>query len=168
MTWLARKALRVSGPPPIGDVNKMRDGSLSSLAQLSPTWFAFTAARVNDGTKVFVDPYYNNPALSADQTVSSNLGRGFTITFTAALALRRFKIYGDDAGGVIRQYNWRIQAYVAGAWVTVSTQAMPYAIPGIFDFNADLAISSTQWRLIVVDWVALFGNNYIFEIEAYI
>lgn len=138
--------------------NLMRDGTLTSVVQLTPNWYSFTASKVNDGDTV---NYFAN---TNSQSATDNNGRGIAMTFNRSVALTSLVTYGYDYPG--HQFSWVIQYYNGSSWVTVATLANS-AAGQIYNFNADQAITSTQWRMYIANWVQLGDNYYIREVEAY-
>lgn len=156
--------LRRGGIGPIGGPNKMRDGSVSSIAQATASWFTWFSTKVNDGlTDVLTTVYFGR---TSDNSAANNNSRGVVVTFTSPLALRRFKLYAYPRPVV--QYNFTVSYWNGSAWVEVSRQANGTSYWQTYDFNLDGAISSNKWKFEIKDWVVTAANFYASELEAYL
>lgn len=150
------------GAPPGGYVldteNILRTATRTATDQGPISWSGFNAGQVTDGVTTFQAAAY-----SLDNSSLSNNGRGFAFTFSRAVRLGRFSVYRYNYA-----FNWIIQYWDGGSWVTLdSVNNTTGANPRHLDFNSDGAITASQWRLYVADWVDPSDNLYVYEVEGY-
>ncbi len=140
-------------------VNKMRDGSVSSLAEGPAAWGGFRPVYVNDGI-TSADWY----GVTNSDPAALNNGRGLAVTFTSSLALRQMVLWAY----AWPTFNFVVEYWNGSSWAAVATIPNVGGNPRVLNFNADGDISSTQWRWYISDWNTPGSNYYAYEFEAYL
>ena len=140
-------------PPP---VNKMRDGSLTSVGQGPVSWLDGSLSVANDGATS--GTWFGR---TADANPGNNNNRGLTLNFNSSLTLKKIVVWGYGM-----PYTAYIQYWNGSSWVTATTHAGPKTNPQEFTFNSGGTISSSKWRWYITGW-SNPSNYYAWEVEAY-
>ena len=151
---------------PLGSNIMVEAGAVSALGEATSNWVAIDTSKANDEITSGGGNQYGHTIGAGS---SSNNGRGLSITFAETRALKAMVLYGytNVADAELFYHNGSI--WVSIGIFTMATGDKTAYNNFIFEFNADGAITSTQWRWQIVQYENYAQNNnfYAYEVECY-
>lgn len=145
---------------PKSNENLNRNGSLGSITSGPRQWDYLT------NYNGMIDGNPSNASLASGGAQNHD-GFGFQLNFNRSIALKMMVLNGYASSSY--PTNYLIEYYNGSSWITskVISHIESSQKRGVFYFNNNEEIKSSNWRWSIINWGYAHTNFYLYEVEAY-